>query len=89
MEIELRRVYGQIIEVKIYKDLQSDVLMFQKNIQKAITESQILRLCLYPILSHIVQQSTVVLLQVSVKHVSNLKEKLQLQKDAVTGNVPL
>ena len=34
MGIELRRVYGQIIEVKIYKDLQGDVLIFQKNIRK-------------------------------------------------------
>ena len=32
MGIELRRVYGQIIEVKISKDLQGDVLIFQKNI---------------------------------------------------------
>ena len=34
MGIELRRVYGQIIEVKISKDLQGDVLIFQKNIRK-------------------------------------------------------
>ena len=34
MGIELRRVYGQIVEVKISKDLQGDVLIFQKNIRK-------------------------------------------------------
>ena len=85
MGIELRRVYGQIIEVKIYKDLQGDVLIFQKNIQKMshINQFKIVSL------SYLISYSSIVYSHSITCANQNMyltfKEKLQLQKDAGPG----
>ena len=85
MRVELRRVYGQITEAKIYKDLQDDVLTFQRNVQEMshIDQFKIVSLSYLISYSSIVYSHSITCANQSMY--LTFKEKSQLRKDAGPG----
>ena len=85
MRIELRRVYGLIIEVKTYKDLRDDILTFQNNIQKMlhINQLKIASLSYFISNSSIIRSHSITCANQNMYLI--FKEKLQFQKDAGPG----